>query len=255
MDFPLSRDRLDSFTETVGALGVPITATLEEVAEHSDVLLVVAVDARRHADLFCRCARFGKPVYVDTRFAVSVHEVRTMLAEARRWDVLPLAGSPKRFSAAFGAALSGGKAGGIDVSGPMPRQPTQPGLFWYGIHLVDLVVAAMGTGCTEVRAVADGPDELVVATWQDGRTATIRGNQEWRPDTRGVVHDGAASTEFAIHAEEQMLTGLLDAIVASCRSGDPMVPPEEIEHVVAVTAAANLSREQHRPVRVGEVCS
>lgn len=249
-DFPLSRDRLGQFTEDVRSLGVPVEDTLEQVAERSDALLVLAVDARRHADYFLRCTPFGKPVYVDTRFALSVTEARVMLGEAGKRGALPLAGSPKRFSDDFLEVVQGGRAGGIDVSGPMPMQPTQPGMFWYGIHLVDLVVAAMGTGCVAVRAFGGEPDELIVATWDDGRTATIRGRPQWTPRTRGVVHRGAESTSFTIQATELMLTGLLTAVVESCRSGTPMVEPAEIEHVIAITAAANQSRRERGPVSV-----
>ncbi|PSL06010.1 putative dehydrogenase [Haloactinopolyspora alba] len=247
-DFPLSRDRLEGFTESVRSLEVPVEPALDDVADRSDALLILAVDARTHPDYFLRCARFGKPVYVDTRFALSVAEARAMLDEAQRYGAIPLAGSPKRFSDAFLHAVDGDRADGIDVSGPLPMQPTHPGLFWYGVHMVDVVVAAMGTGCAEVRTFAAGPDELYVATWADGRTATIRGRKAWLPHTRGVVHRGTESTTFSIQANDLMFTGLLRAIIEACRSGTPTVAPEEIEHTVAVTAAANRSRALCEPV-------
>lgn len=252
-DFPLSRDRLGPITESVRSLGVPIETSIDGVAYQCDALLVLAVDARRHPDYFMRCVPFGMPVYVDTRFALSPAEASAMLTEAKRQGALPLAGSPKRFSVDFVRAVGTDRADAIDVSGPMPMQPTQPGLFWYGIHMVDLVMAAMGTGCVEVLVRGGGPSELVVATWGDGRTATIRGRSEWRPVTHGMVHRGSISTAFAVHTSDLMFAGLLRAIVDACRAGLPMIPPDEIEHVVAVTAAANQSRDEQRAVRVESV--
>jgi hypothetical protein len=250
-DFALSQDRLGEFTEAVRALEVPIEPNLEDVARRCDAVLILAVDARRHPDYFLRCVPFGKPVYVDTRFALSVADAQAMLAAAERHGALPLAGSPKRFSDEFRRAIDGVRADGIDVSGPMPMQPTQPGLFWYGIHMVDLVVAAMGTACAEVRVLASGLDELVVATWNDGRTATIRCHHRWRPETRGVVHAAMSSVDFTIHATELMYTGLLRTVVDACRSGVPVIEPAEIEHVVAVTEAVNRSRSERRAIRIG----
>lgn len=249
-DLAISRGRLDGFTAAVRDLGVPIEPTLEDVARQCDALLVLAVDARTHRDYFERCAAFGKPVYVDTRFALSTHDARAMLAAADGHGALPLAGSPKRFSHAYRSVLGDrGDIDGIDISGPIPMQPPLPGLFWYGIHMFDLVVAALGTGCVEVQTWR-GHDELFVATWHDGRIATVRGHARPSPRTRGVIHRGTDSHDFRIQADDLMTSGLLRAIVQSCRTGVPTVPLDEIEHVVALTEAANRSRDEVRPVRL-----
>ncbi|GAA1718989.1 hypothetical protein GCM10009809_13540 [Isoptericola hypogeus] len=248
-DFPLARDRIDDLAADVSARGVAWCSSPEEVAERCDAVLVVASDARTHPDYFHRVAGFGKPVYVDTRFALTTADARAMLDAARDSGALALAGSPKRFTPELRDAASPGvPVERIDLVGPLPTQPGHPVLDWYGVHLVDLAVAVMGPGCVRVDARADGP---VTLTWEDGRVATLDGEPQWSPTTRGAIRtaDGRRR-DLVIHAGEPMLTGLLEALVAACRTGVPTVPPAEVLTVVAVVEAARASRLRGEPVRV-----
>ncbi|MFB7587080.1 hypothetical protein [Streptomyces sp. NPDC056169] len=246
-DFPLSRDRIDVFAQEVAELGVPLYATPEEVAERCDVLLVVASDARTHAGYFTRLAPFGKPVYVDTRFALTTEDATAMLATAATHGCLPLAGSPKRFTPEFRRAVggSGGGADRVDLTGPLPTQPGHPFLAWYGVHLVDLAVAALGPGCAYVDA---STGDRVTLTWPDGRVATLGGEERWSPLTTGRVNGPRGEGEFTIEAGPPMLTGLLTSIVDACRTGIPNVPEAEVRDIVAIVEAAHRSRTSGAPV-------
>jgi predicted dehydrogenase len=247
-DFPPSRDRNDQLAGEVADLGVPLLASPEDVAETSDALLVVASDARTHPAHLRRLARFGKPVYVDTRFAPTPRAAVEMLEWARGRGCLVLAGSPKRFTSEFTGAVGLATAAGgierIDLDGPLPAQPHHPFLAWYGVHLVDLAVAALGPDCARVDATGD----RVVLTWRDGRIATLGGDPEWHPITRGTLGSADGSQEFRIEASAAMLAGLLTGIIASCRAGTPNVPAAEIVATVAIVEAAARSRELGAPV-------
>ncbi|MFE7118276.1 hypothetical protein ACFU99_22950 [Streptomyces sp. NPDC057654] len=245
-DFPLGRDRVDAFASAVAEMGVTLYGTPEEVAESCDALLVVAADARTHPAHFLRLAPYGKPVYVDTRFALTGADARAMLAAAHAGGCLPLAGSPKRFVPEFREALgAAGRAERIDLTGPLPTQPGHPHLAWYGVHLVDLAVAALGPGCAQVDATAA---ERTTLTWEDGRVATLGGDSVWSPFTIGRVHAGGREREFVIEAGEPMLTGLLASLVDACDSGVPNVPEAEVLEIVAVVEAAGRSRDLGVPV-------
>lgn len=251
-DFPLSRDRIDGFADEVSGLGVTLCDSPEEVAEACDALLIVSSDARTHPRYFERVVRFGRPVYVDTRFAPTLAEARTMLAQAQASGTLVLAGSPKRFTPEFQAALTGGPYHSVSLDGPLPTQPGHPGLAWYGVHLVDLAVAALGAGPETVTVDADGPGSgsgstTVTVSWGDGREAHLGGAADWHPFTTGRIDAGS---EFSIEAREAMLVGLLECIVTSCRTGTPNVPLREILSIVAVVEAANKSLNAGLPVTI-----
>ncbi|ROQ59770.1 putative dehydrogenase [Streptomyces sp. 840.1] len=246
-DFPLGGDRVDALAREVTELGVPLCSTPDEVAERCDALLIVAADARTHPGYFTRLAPFGKPVYVDTRFALALRDARAMLATARRHACLPLAGSPKRFTPEFRQALGSGDVDRLDLTGPLPTQPGHPFLAWYGVHLVDLAVAALGPECVEVDATDAGRTKL---TWADGRIATLGGDTEWSPLTTGHVNGRGGGPTFAIEAGPAMLTGLLTSIVESCRTGVPNVPGSEVLAIVAIVEAAHRSRSAGAPVTI-----
>jgi len=255
-DFPLSRDRIDSFADEVSGLGVIMCDSPEAVAEACDALLIVSSDARTHPRYFERVVRFGKPIYVDTRFAPTLAEARTMLARAQASGALVLAGSPKRFTPEFQAALPGGPCQSVSLDGPLPTQPGHPGLSWYGVHLVDLAVAALGTGPEAVTVDAGGPGSpdnatTVTVRWGDGRVVALTGGGEWSPFTKGRIESDEGTAHFSIEAGPAMLVGLLEGIVCSIRSGTPNQPLGEILSIVAVVEAANKSLETGVPVSVG----
>lgn len=247
-DFPPSRDRIDSFAAEMAELDVPLCASPQEVAAECDGFLVVSADTRTHPGYFTQLAPYGKPVYVDTRFALSTAEADGMLAAAETHGCLVLAGSPKRFTPEFRAARAGGRVDRIDLTGALPTQPEHPFLAWYGVHLVDLAVAALGPGCVSVDAVGTG---RVTLHWEDGRRATLGGEEQWSPLTTGRLDGPGGEREFTIEAGPAMLTGLLSSLVESCRTGRPNVPTAEVREIVAIVEAADRSRRQGVPVTPG----
>lgn len=242
-DFPPSRDRNDALAREVAGLGVELLPSPDAVAEASDALLLVSSDSRTRPEHFTLVARHGKPVYVDTRFAPDPASARAMVRLGEESGCLVLAGSPKRFTPQFRDAVAAG-ADAVSITGPLPTQPGHPGLAWYGVHLVDLAVAALGPGCVRVEP-HDGRLRLI---WNDGRTADLGGPAEWGPQTRGEVRRGDDVSSFEITADEDMLTGLLDSVLSACRSGTPNVPPAQILQTVDIVAAGTTALASGSPV-------
>ncbi|MCT9819334.1 gfo/Idh/MocA family oxidoreductase [Microbacterium sp. W1N] len=244
-DFPPSRDRNAAQAAALGERGVPLLDTPEAVAAASDVLLILTSDARTHPALLGRVSVLGKPVFVNTRFALTGIAAREALATARAHGCLVLSASPKRFTPAFQATIRAVAAPReVRLEGPLPEQPHHPFLAWYGVHLVDLAVTALGPGWTVVDATGPG----VRITWSDARCATLRGDDEWGPLTRGVVRGPDGERAFDIEVGPDLHVGLLEAIIRAVHMGRPWNTDAEILAIVGIVEAAALSRERGEPV-------
>lgn len=158
-DFELSWSRVEGITaELRENYDVRILSCPEEVAEQSDAILLTAVDGRCHRELFRRIAPYKKPVFIDKPFAVSTRDAREMVRIAEEHQLPLMSASSLRYAEPLVKALEDMEQPfGCDAFGPMALEPTQPGLFWYGIHGVEMMYAALGTGCVRVRAVSPSP--------------------------------------------------------------------------------------------------
>lgn len=241
-DFPPGQ-RATAHAAELPTFGVDLLDTPEAVAEASDALLLVSSDARTRLEQFRRIAPAGIPVYVDTRFSASPSETDAMLQLAAHTGTLVLSGSPKRFTPEFRAALSA-SAEHINLTGPLVEQPGHAGLAWYGVHLIDLAVAALGPGCRRIEPRDSG----LLLTWGDGRTATINGPAEWEPWTSGSIRTPSGARDFAIEANEDMLRGLLTGVVDACRADIPNITPAEIREISTLVAAGSTALASGRAV-------
>src|SRR5688572_23187273 len=197
-DFQLSWSRVGKFTAEVrDRFGVAIVDTPEAVAERADVILITAADGRMHRVLFDRVLPFKRPMFIEKPMTLCSHEAREMFRLAHDAGVPMMSCSTARFGPPLRDALAAdlGAVIGCDVYGPMPEEPTQPGLFWYGVHSIEVLNVVMGRGCRDVRAIRNDAVDVVIATWGDGRVATFRGlrSGEWKfgmtlHRERGVQH-------------------------------------------------------------------
>ena len=174
-DFHLSYDRAPKFTaELKDSFGVKIVDSIEAVAENSDLIFIESVDGRVHREQFDRVLPFGKPIFIDKPMALSSADAKYMFDAAKTAGVPLMSASSLRYFDVAVEAIGDGKGiVGCDAFGPMGEEPTQPGLFWYGIHTVEMIVAAMGTGCAEVRAYRNENTDMLTLIWADGRVAFV----------------------------------------------------------------------------------
>ena len=138
---------------------------------------------------------------------------------------------------------------GCDAFGPMALEPTQPGLFWYGIHGVEMMYAALGTGCVRVRAVSHPRQDVVVGEWADGRIGTFRGNREGNASFGMLIHSGKGSAFADVtRSRKPYYAGLLEQVMTMFRSGSPPLDLGETLEIIRFIEAANESRATGRPV-------
>lgn len=254
-DFQLSISRVEGFTNQLrDEFGVKIVDSPEAVAQESDAILLESVDGRVHLEQFRQIAPFGKPVFIDKPFAVSSQDAREIVRLAGQHGVPLMSASSLRYAEALKEAIGDGELGaiiGADAYGPMAIEPTQPGLFWYGIHSVEMLYAALGPGCVHVVASTTEDHDVVVGQWKDGRIGVVRGNRKGNSKFGAVIHREKGSSFVDVYSNPKpYYASMLEDIMDMFRTGKPKLAQEETLEIIRFIEAANESRETGRKVNL-----
>lgn len=245
-DFPLSIERMPKYRDRLrGEFGIEMLDSPAAVAAQVDAVLHTTVDGRRHPAEFAAIAPFGRPVFMDKPFAVTSADARAMADLADRHGVRLFSSSNLRFAEQLRTALaddSGGPVTGADFHGPMAWQPTQPGYFWYGIHVVEMLYAAFGRGCAAVSAIGNENHDVVTARWADGRLGALRGNRLGNRAFGGVIHRPNAVQVVDASAGRPAHLALAGAIAEFFGGGPAPVDLATTVEIVRFIEAANESR-------------
>jgi len=252
-DFELSASRVEGFTAQIrDQFNVAMVSSPEEVAEACDAILLLSVDGRVHLEQFGKIAPYGKPVFVDKPFAVSSADASAIAGLAQVHGIPLMSCSSVRYAQGLADAIAtedGGAIIGADCYGPMELQPTQPGLYWYGIHTADMLYAALGQGCVQVQAFTNDDHDFVVGQWADGRVGTIRGNRKGNRKFGALIHKEKGSGFVDVYAHPKpYMASMMEAIMDMFRTGKPPIAMEETLEVIRFIEAANESRSTGRAV-------
>jgi len=243
-DFALSINRVEGFTNTLrDNHGVAIVDSLAALRGQCDAVMLESVDGRVHLAQFREVADWGVPVFIDKPLTISGVEAQELAALAAEKNVRVTSASAIRFAEKFREILDDGEAvTGADMYGPMQFQEQCPGYFWYGIHSVEMLYAALGTGCREVLAVREEAHDVVVGRWADGRIGTVRGNRTGNNGFGGTLHRAGGSRTFEVAGgKKPYYASLLERVIPFFRGEGEVVAPAEMVEVIRFLDAANRS--------------
>ena len=243
-DFPLSINRIEGFTnELRDKHSVEIVDSLSALRGKCDAVMLESIDGRVHLAEFREVADWGVPVFIDKPLTISGAEARELAQIAEEKAVRVTSASAIRFSEKFREVLDDGEAvTGADVYGPMQFQEQCPGYIWYGIHSVEMLYAALGTGCREVLAVREDAHDVVVGRWADGRIGTVRGNRTGNNGFGGTLHRVGGSRTFDVSAgKKPYYASLLERVMPFFRGEGEVVATAEMVEVIRFLDAANRS--------------
>lgn len=246
-DFPLSRDRVEGFTEQVRGMGVEIVDSIDELLEKVDVVLLTSGDGRPHLKQIKPVFAAGKPVYIDKPLSGSLSDAVEIFRLAKQHNVPCFSSSSLRFCPDLIELrknldnLPLGEVRGCDAYSPCPVGPHHPDLFWYGVHGVEILFTVMGTGCKTVTRVRTEGTELAVGVWEDGRVGTFRGIRRGKGDYGATVF---GSKTIELHGEYEGYKPLVIEAVKFFKTGKPPVSAEETLEIFAFMQAADESKRQ-----------
>lgn len=254
-DFEISYGRIRTFTdEMVNKYNADLVDSEQAVAEACDAILLLSVDGRVHVEQFEKIAKFGKPVFIDKPLAVSTEQAREILALAKQYHVPFMSCSSLRYGEALTEQLQrteNGDIRGADCFGPMMLQPTQPGLYWYGIHTVEMLYRVMGKGCLTVSATTNEDYDVIVGVWKDGRIGTIRGNRTGNYNYGVIIHweKGVGFADINAHPKP-MYASMLEHIMHLFQSGQADIDLDETLEIMHFIECVNESRDTGKTVRL-----
>ncbi|MFQ6047957.1 MAG: Gfo/Idh/MocA family protein [Phycisphaerae bacterium] len=253
-DMPKSKDRVAGFTDELrDTWGVTICDSIEGVLQQADAILLESVDGRRHLGELKAILPAGKPVFVDKPFAASLADARQMVHLVRQAGLPCFSSSSLRFDPNVQAVLEQTDGDAIlacDAFGPAPLDPTNPGLFWYGIHAVEMLFALMGTGCRSLGCTSTEAYDLVVGRW-DQRLGTMRGLRLGQADYGATIFCDKSVRQITRNREIPIYAPLLQRIVEFFRTGqEPVSLDETLEIMAFIDAAWQSSRQDGRVIEL-----
>jgi hypothetical protein len=117
-----------------------------------------------------------------------------------------------------------------------------PDLYYYGIHGVEALYAAMGTGCVSVTRRIEEDVDVTTGKWSDGRVGVFRGLL--KPGDKSAMLKVTGETGTVESAGPQGYDGLLVAMAEFFQTGRPPVPVEQTIEILEFMTAADLSRDR-----------
>jgi predicted dehydrogenase/sugar lactone lactonase YvrE len=243
-DIKSSTERIPQYTKDFQKMGIEIVGSIADLLKKVDVVLLETNDGRPHFEQALEVMKAGKPLFIDKPIAASLTDAIAIFDAAQKYHIPVFCSSSLRFGKATRAARTGkiGKIVRCETTSPCTLEKTHPDLYWYGIHGVESLFTVMGTGCKSVRRTVSTPGEdVVVGTWEGGRTGTFRGT---RP------HGGYGGKAEGTHGtlvigQYEGYRPLVVEIVKFFKTKVPPVSPEETIEVYAFMSAADESKRQH----------
>ncbi|MGQ9732131.1 MAG: Gfo/Idh/MocA family protein [Candidatus Zipacnadales bacterium] len=243
-DLPSSADRLEGYTQQLqNEFGVEIVDSIPALCEKVDGVLITSVDGRPKLEQARQVIAAGKPMFIDKPVAGTFEEVLEIARLAKAANVPWFGGSSLRWYSGVREAIDPQTVGdilGCDAYSPCSLEPHHPDLFWYGVHGVEILYAAMGRGCQTVQRASSKGMDVVVGVWEDGRIGTFRGTRTGKQDYGAIVFGTKAITTAQGHSYK----GLVEQIVRFMQTKEPPMDPAEIVEMYAFMQAADESKRQ-----------
>ena len=189
-DIQSSVSRIPRFTAEVQQLGVEIVGSIAELLSRVDVVLLLTNDGRPHLEQAIQVFRAGKRVFIDKPLAGTLTDAFAIYEAARFFNQPVFSTSGLRYISGMEDVIKNqvvGRLTGVDAFSPCVLEPTHPDLFWYGIHGVETLYTAMGTGCKTLTRVHTPNNDVVVGIWEEDRVGIFRGLRNGRYDYGGTA--------------------------------------------------------------------
>ena len=255
-DFPPSWDRVNGFAAELEGRGVTLYSTIEEMLPHIDGVLLTSVDGRPHLEQARLVIEAGLPMYIDKPMAGSLADVIRIFRLAEEHNVPIFSASSLRYHVETQRIRNEQPHGTIlsaTTWGPSGTCPAgaQPDLFHYGIHAVESLFTLMGAGVQTVTRTQGHSAQIVVGTWEGGRTGTFQGLLTGSRPLGGFYFAERGNGPAGASGGYGLL---IETFCNFFLTGEIPIDPRETIELFAFMEAADISRDLGGvPVSIAEV--
>ncbi|MEZ6136071.1 MAG: Gfo/Idh/MocA family oxidoreductase [Pirellulaceae bacterium] len=240
-DIESSHTRVAGFTQDLRELGVEMFDSVEAMLPNVDAVLLESVDGRKHLEQVLPVLKARKRVFIDKPLAGNLSDAIAIDLLSKKYDSPWFSSSSLRFSPSIAQYRESGasKVLGASAWSPCSLEPSHTDLFWYGIHGVETLYTAMGTGCQQVTRIHTEGTDLTVGVWDNGRVGVHRGIREGKSGYGLVVFGDKA---IDVGGKYEGYAPLVDRIADFFLGGEAPVSTDETLELLTFMQAADDSK-------------
>ncbi|MFN4227601.1 MAG: Gfo/Idh/MocA family protein [Candidatus Ratteibacteria bacterium] len=256
-DLYASYSRVEGFKkELVEKYNIEIVNSIDELIEKVDAILLESVDGRRHLKEAEPVIKVQKPIFIDKPLASNYYDALKIYRMAKANNCPVFSSSSLRFDFNITNTKKDPNIGeifGCDAFSPCFLDPTNPGLFWYGIHGVEILYTFLGKGCKRVYCEATEDFHFVVGIWENNKIGTVRGTRKGLHNYGATIFGEKKIVHITYSQEIPIYAQLLKEIIKFFKTGKPPVEPEETLEIMKFMESALISEKEKRPVSLDEI--
>lgn len=243
----LPTDQAAKWRASTLEMGASEAKSLDELLDNVDATMVLAVNGNRHLELARAPLKRGLPTYIDKPLTCDLKEAKQLLAAARKSNARCYSASSLRFASEVPEMDKSklGKLVAIDAYGPGELNAAMQGLFFYGVHTIEMVDAIWGPGVKRVSAITMPERDLVDLDYHDGRYARLRLERGAAYAFGATVHGEKEVVGFKVDFAD-VYKRLVNGMTGFFEGGEAPAKLRDIVENVAVMEAGNASMNRDR---------
>ncbi|MEK8131020.1 hypothetical protein WMW72_24240 [Paenibacillus filicis] len=205
--------------------GIELCATIEEVVERSDYLIVLSPDhPEQHEELARLPLQSGKPTYIDKTFAPDRETALQLFELARQHGTPMYSSSALRYATEYQEAAREG----IDAIASIG-----PGSYAnYSIHQIEPIVSLLGSEAQRVMFTGTQASPALLIEFSGGRQAAVRHLSGDAPFQLAVNYGSTGSAVLSPASNFFQL--FIQDLVRFFETGQPVVEPAETVTVITL---------------------
>lgn len=220
-------------------IGAEEVTTKEEMLGRVDGVIVVDDMTQAHAPRAVPFLRAGIPTFIDKPLSRSPAEAAALIETARQGGAPLFSSSALRFARELEEARE--KIAGLGrIRAAYASAPNE--LIYYGVHALELAVAALGPGIERVRNIGGEEYDLVEIAWRRGPGLALQVVRGARCPFMLRLFGEQGALDLSVTDGEAFYRRQMEAFARMIETGEPPFPPSETLEILTALSLAEESR-------------